>query len=42
MRYAIFLLECKENEQADFPSKEASRSILEMTSFANGATITEL
>ena len=43
MRYTVFLLECKENEerQANFPSKEASQSISEITSFANGAIITE-
>ena len=41
MRYTVFLLECKENEerQADFPSKEASQSILQITSFADGAII---
>ena len=41
----VFLLECREDEarQADFPSKETSSSILEMTvSFTNGAILTEI
>ena len=43
MKYAVFLLECKENEerQADFSSKEVSQPISEITSFADGAIITE-
>ena len=42
---AVFLLECKEDKerQADFPSKEASQSILEITtSFADDAILTEI
>ena len=39
-----FILEYRENEkQANFLSKEASQSILEMTaSFANAAMLTEI
>ena len=36
----VFLLECREDEerQANFPSKEVSQSVLEMTdSFSDGA-----
>ena len=42
---AIFLLECGQDEerQADFPSKEASRSVLEtMASFTNSAILNEI
>ena len=42
---AVVLLECREAEerQADFPSKEASQSVLEMTpSFTDGAILTEI
>ena len=41
----VFLLECKEDEerQANFPSKEASSPILEMTaSFSDGACSSKL
>ena len=39
---AIFLLECKEDEerQANYPTKQVSQSIFEMTaSFADGAIL---
>ena len=42
---AVFLLECKEDEerQANFPSKEGSQSVLEMTAiFINGTVLTEI
>ena len=41
---AVFLLECKDEErQANFPSKEASQSVLEMTAiFTNGTNLTEI
>ena len=42
---AVFLLEYKEDEerQADFPTKQASQSILEMmASFANGAILMQI
>ena len=42
---AVCLLECREDEerQADFPSKEGSSSVLEMTvSFTNGAILLEI
>ena len=42
---AVFLLECREDKyrQADFPGKEASQSILEMTaSFTDGAILMEM
>ena len=41
---AIFLLECKEDKgQTDYPSKEVSQSILEMTaSFASDAILMEI
>ena len=37
VRMAVFLLECRENEerQADFPSKDASSSVLEMMASFN-------
>ena len=41
----VFLLQCREDEgrQADFPIKEASQSVLEITaSFTNGAILTEI
>ena len=41
----VFLLECREDEerQADFPSKEASQFIIEMTAnFISGAILTEI
>ena len=41
----VFLLQCREDEerQASFPSKEDSRSVLEITaSFTNGAILTEI
>ena len=44
IRMAVFLLQCREDEQrqADFPIKEASQSIVEMTaSFTNGVILTE-
>ena len=46
MRYGCFyLLECREEEegQANFPTKDASSSILETTvSFTYGANLTEI
>ena len=42
---AVFQLECSEDEerQANFPSKEASPSVLEMkTNFTDGAILTEI
>ena len=42
---AAFLLECRDDEerQTNFPSTEASSSILEMTaSFTDGAILTEV
>ena len=42
---AVFLLECRKDEerQADFPSKEASSPVLEMTaSFTDGAILMEI
>ena len=42
---AVFLLERREDEerQANFPSKEASLTVLETTaSFTNGAILTEI
>ena len=42
---AVFLLECREDEerQADFPRKEASLLSLETTaSFTDGATLMEI
>ena len=42
---AVFQLECKEHEerQADFPTKQVSQSILEMTaSFADGVIFTQI
>ena len=41
---AVFLLQCREDEQrkANFPTKEASQSIVEMmASFTNGVILTE-
>ena len=45
MRYGCFLLECREDEQrqVDFPIKEASSPVLEMTaSFIDGTILTEI
>ena len=42
---AVFLLECREDEerQANFPSKEASLPIIEMTAnFTDGVILTEI
>ena len=44
-RYGCFLLECREDEerQTDFPSKDASSSLLETTaSFTDGPILTEI
>ena len=41
----FFLLECREDEerQGNFPSKEATQSVLEMTaSFTDGTILTEI
>ena len=42
---AVFLLECRDDEerQADFPSKQASSPVLEMTaSLTDGAILSEI
>ena len=39
----VFILECSEERQANYPNKEASQLVVEMTaSFTNGGVLMEM